>query len=234
MLYLSLFLFAGLCLSDQSVQKLNGLLSFLLVNCQKACKKCDEGRPCSRCIKYGLVDTCVDSTRKVRKKGIKRGPYKRRPPPSATAPVSSTASASTTPTLRHAVLPGYLSTPASALGSPTQAHTLPFNSTSGNGSLDLGYDNSGSSSSATGVPTSSAPFHSQYPHQSQQLYQSYQHPYQQYPQDQGPYSGQQGIYGSTYGISTVGHYSDEPHHDHSGHSRNPGHGNSAGGEGSLP
>lgn len=48
------------------------------VNCQKACKKCDEGRPCGRCVKYGLSDTCFDSTRKERKRGIKRGPYKRR------------------------------------------------------------------------------------------------------------------------------------------------------------
>ncbi|KAF7725537.1 hypothetical protein EC973_009567 [Apophysomyces ossiformis] len=48
------------------------------VNCQKACKKCDDGRPCQRCIKYGLTDTCVNSVRKERKKGIKRGPYKRR------------------------------------------------------------------------------------------------------------------------------------------------------------
>jgi len=48
------------------------------VNCQKACKKCDEGRPCSRCVKYNLVDTCQDSARKERRRGIKRGPYKRR------------------------------------------------------------------------------------------------------------------------------------------------------------
>lgn len=48
------------------------------VNCQKACKRCDEGRPCSRCIKYGLTSTCMDSARKERKRGIKRGPYKRR------------------------------------------------------------------------------------------------------------------------------------------------------------
>ncbi|CAJ0871134.1 336_t:CDS:2 [Entrophospora sp. SA101] len=48
------------------------------VNCQRACKKCDEGRPCQRCIKYELTDTCQDSIRKERKKGIKRGPYKRR------------------------------------------------------------------------------------------------------------------------------------------------------------
>ncbi|ORX89291.1 hypothetical protein K493DRAFT_69779 [Basidiobolus meristosporus CBS 931.73] len=45
------------------------------INCQKACKKCDEGRPCQRCIKYGLGDTCRDSTRKERRKGERRGPY---------------------------------------------------------------------------------------------------------------------------------------------------------------
>lgn len=48
------------------------------INCQKACKRCDEGRPCSRCVKYGLSATCQDSARKERKRGIKRGPYKRR------------------------------------------------------------------------------------------------------------------------------------------------------------
>ncbi|GAN10034.1 hypothetical protein MAM1_0314c09568 [Mucor ambiguus] len=47
-------------------------------NCQKACKKCDDARPCPRCEKYGIADTCVNSVRKERKKGIKRGPYKRR------------------------------------------------------------------------------------------------------------------------------------------------------------
>ncbi|KAG0735183.1 hypothetical protein G6F23_011776 [Rhizopus arrhizus] len=47
-------------------------------NCQKACKKCDDARPCPRCMKYGIADTCVNSVRKERKKGIKRGPYKRR------------------------------------------------------------------------------------------------------------------------------------------------------------
>ncbi|OAD75420.1 Zn(2)-C6 fungal-specific transcription factor [Phycomyces blakesleeanus NRRL 1555(-)] len=47
-------------------------------NCQKACKKCDDSRPCPRCVKYGVADTCVNSVRKERKKGIKRGPYKRR------------------------------------------------------------------------------------------------------------------------------------------------------------
>ncbi|KAI7861248.1 hypothetical protein BDF14DRAFT_480239 [Spinellus fusiger] len=48
------------------------------VNCQKACKKCDEGRPCRRCIKLGLTETCINSPRKERRKGVKRGPYKKR------------------------------------------------------------------------------------------------------------------------------------------------------------
>lgn len=63
------------------------------VNCQKACKRCDEGRPCSRCIKYGLSATCQDSARKERKRGVKRGPYKRRATMS-----SATVSVGTVPT----------------------------------------------------------------------------------------------------------------------------------------
>ncbi|KAF9530157.1 hypothetical protein CPB83DRAFT_868665 [Crepidotus variabilis] len=47
-------------------------------NCASACKRCDENRPCERCIKYGTPDTCVDGVRKERKKGVKRGPYKRK------------------------------------------------------------------------------------------------------------------------------------------------------------
>ncbi|KAG6377374.1 hypothetical protein JVT61DRAFT_15170 [Boletus reticuloceps] len=47
-------------------------------NCANACKRCDEGRPCERCIKYGIQDACVDGIRKERQKGIKRGPYKRK------------------------------------------------------------------------------------------------------------------------------------------------------------
>ncbi|RKO98488.1 hypothetical protein CXG81DRAFT_21286 [Caulochytrium protostelioides] len=38
------------------------------VNCQKACKKCDDLRPCTRCQRYGLEGSCVDSVRKKRKK----------------------------------------------------------------------------------------------------------------------------------------------------------------------
>jgi hypothetical protein len=38
------------------------------VNCQKACKKCDDQRPCSRCVKYGIEDGCINSQRKERKR----------------------------------------------------------------------------------------------------------------------------------------------------------------------
>ena len=38
------------------------------VNCQRACKKCDDQRPCSRCVKYGIEDGCTNSQRKERKR----------------------------------------------------------------------------------------------------------------------------------------------------------------------
>lgn len=48
------------------------------VNCQKACKKCDDTKPCLRCIKKGIQETCKDSSRKIRQKGLRRGSYKRK------------------------------------------------------------------------------------------------------------------------------------------------------------
>lgn len=50
----------------------------MIANCQRACKKCDDARPCPRCVKYNVASSCVSSVRKERMKGIKRGPYKRR------------------------------------------------------------------------------------------------------------------------------------------------------------
>ncbi|KAJ3146819.1 hypothetical protein HDU86_008377 [Geranomyces michiganensis] len=38
---------------------------------------CDEFRPCTRCTKFNLGDSCRDSERKERTKGFKRGSYKR-------------------------------------------------------------------------------------------------------------------------------------------------------------
>lgn len=61
-------------------------LSVRLVNCQKACKKCDDCRPCSRCVKYGIENNCVDSSRKERRKGVKRGPYRATPSTSRDLP----------------------------------------------------------------------------------------------------------------------------------------------------
>ncbi|KAJ7184095.1 hypothetical protein C8R46DRAFT_449657 [Mycena filopes] len=45
--------------------------------CQKACKKCDPARPCLRCVRYGYGPECVDSQRKERRVGAKRGPYRK-------------------------------------------------------------------------------------------------------------------------------------------------------------
>lgn len=46
--------------------------NFQLAHCKKACKKCDESRPCGRCARLNLE--CIDAPRKVRKK---RSPNKR-------------------------------------------------------------------------------------------------------------------------------------------------------------
>lgn len=45
------------------------------IHCKKACKKCDEVRPCDRCVRTGNAETCVDAPRKERMKGFKRGVY---------------------------------------------------------------------------------------------------------------------------------------------------------------
>jgi hypothetical protein len=52
--------------------------SLQCTNCAAASKRCDEIRPCERCIKYGLADLCHNRVRRGRKKGIKRGPYKQK------------------------------------------------------------------------------------------------------------------------------------------------------------
>ena len=45
------------------------------IHCKKACKKCDNVRPCTRCVRLGLDGTCVDAPRKERKKSSRRIPY---------------------------------------------------------------------------------------------------------------------------------------------------------------
>ncbi|KAJ3135367.1 hypothetical protein HK100_002858 [Physocladia obscura] len=44
-------------------------------NCRKSCKKCDDVRPCTRCVTQGY-DDCEDVPKKLRIAGVKRGPYK--------------------------------------------------------------------------------------------------------------------------------------------------------------
>ena len=39
--------------------------SVACTNCKLACKKCSEARPCERCDKLGLGDSCLDAPRKV-------------------------------------------------------------------------------------------------------------------------------------------------------------------------
>jgi len=60
---------------------LSHLICVQCTNCASACKKCDDGRPCQRCMRSNLTSTCKDGVRKERKRGIKRGPYKRRNKP---------------------------------------------------------------------------------------------------------------------------------------------------------
>lgn len=47
------------------------LFQIILVNCKKSCKKCDDERPCQRCIRLNIAETCRDSIRKERKLGKK-------------------------------------------------------------------------------------------------------------------------------------------------------------------
>lgn len=70
--------FASHLLPTQPLRSKRRQVKNACTNCQKACKKCDDARPCLRCVKYGISEECIDSQRKERKKGIKRGPYKKR------------------------------------------------------------------------------------------------------------------------------------------------------------
>ena len=73
-----LALLSAVSLSRSTLTRSPFLICLQCTNCAGACKRCDEARPCERCVKYGLAETCIDGVRKERKKGIKRGPYKRK------------------------------------------------------------------------------------------------------------------------------------------------------------
>ncbi|KAF9788236.1 hypothetical protein BJ322DRAFT_1047861 [Thelephora terrestris] len=90
-------------------------------NCASACKKCDDGRPCQRCIRSNLASTCKDGVRKERKRGIKRGPYKRRnKPPSDDEADVPREQASIPPTLPEGYFPYFLPPPGYFQGAEGQ------------------------------------------------------------------------------------------------------------------
>ncbi|TFK25013.1 hypothetical protein FA15DRAFT_668883 [Coprinopsis marcescibilis] len=75
---LNMFSYSSKDFAPQAARAKRRQVKNACVHCQKACKKCDDARPCLRCVKYGVAEECVDSPRKERKKGVKRGPYKKR------------------------------------------------------------------------------------------------------------------------------------------------------------
>ena len=65
-------------------------------NCRKAAKRCDEGRPCSRCVKLGLEESCRNAPTKLRNrvlKGSHRGAAQALVHPQMAATSSSSMSA---------------------------------------------------------------------------------------------------------------------------------------------
>ncbi|KAJ7273389.1 hypothetical protein C8J57DRAFT_1317754 [Mycena rebaudengoi] len=63
--------------SDSGVRTKRRQVKNACTNCQRSSKRCDEARPCLRCVKYGISEACVDSIRRERRKG-KRGPYRKK------------------------------------------------------------------------------------------------------------------------------------------------------------
>ncbi|KAL1919093.1 uncharacterized protein VTP21DRAFT_2474 [Calcarisporiella thermophila] len=97
-------------------------------NCQKACKKCDDVRPCARCARLGIEDSCVNSVRKERRRGIKRGPYKRRKgkesdSASSTPSISPLVAHAASPSIANSV-PNLSEPPSSFAYTPDKAYLL--------------------------------------------------------------------------------------------------------------
>jgi len=62
----------------KKIKRKRSQVKMACVNCQKSCKKCANVRPCLRCVKKGIAETCIDIKRKPRRTGVKRGPYKKK------------------------------------------------------------------------------------------------------------------------------------------------------------
>lgn len=63
-------------LEEDGSKKRRSQVKIACIHCKKSCKKCDEQRPCQRCVRIGFSMNCIDAPRKIRKRGFKRGPYK--------------------------------------------------------------------------------------------------------------------------------------------------------------
>ncbi|KAJ3248182.1 hypothetical protein HDU78_001582 [Chytriomyces hyalinus] len=48
------------------------------VHCKRSNKKCEDVRPCLRCVQTGMEDSCEDAPRKMRHGQRRRGPYRRK------------------------------------------------------------------------------------------------------------------------------------------------------------
>lgn len=62
----------------ESERKRRNQVKVACIHCKRACKKCDDVRPCGRCVRIGQADTCEDAPRKERSKGKSRGPYNKK------------------------------------------------------------------------------------------------------------------------------------------------------------
>ncbi|KXN87712.1 hypothetical protein AN958_08188 [Leucoagaricus sp. SymC.cos] len=148
-------------------------------HCQKACKKCDDARPCLRCVKYGFSEECINSQRKQRKKGIKRGPYKKRDGRGRAAReiehpgyIHTHISPATlaAPPGPYSAIPAYCSqyTPAIKHGDPIPAYPYYVAQVASNAPIPVGQDgnNINSQPQPTFYPIFHAPFAAQpvYPH----------------------------------------------------------------------
>lgn len=53
--------------SKDSFKVKRKIVKIACIHCKKACKKCDESRPCTRCVRTGTAASCIDAPRKKRK-----------------------------------------------------------------------------------------------------------------------------------------------------------------------
>ncbi|TFK84192.1 hypothetical protein K466DRAFT_233530 [Polyporus arcularius HHB13444] len=58
--------------SGSPIQRRAKGVKIACTNCRTANKKCDEGRPCGRCMKLGMDDSCVSAQRKQRIRRVKQ------------------------------------------------------------------------------------------------------------------------------------------------------------------